>query len=523
MALPDYTFLDGFDKYGPSRNVGPGSLNGDLFTAMAGEWTTLNRGGNGRVIIVSPLSGDGHALSVSAGGAGSFARLNKILPTNYARIIGGLTMQVDTIAGAGYVFVDNGTDQLAISINGATGHPEVRRGSQSSGTLIATGTEILGAGSVHCLEFDITFHNTAGIVRLWIDGVLSSIDLSGIDTCATVNNYANSFSLHPVNGGNTVTVDHLYLWCYLASGGSETPALDGPVIETSITSADDTSQWTKGPGVLGARGAFSTAVSAPGANQLALIPVTAEQAANLSSIGVYPSSSSGTAKFKGVLYSDNAGAPGSLIAVGTEVIGCTASTVLTLPFSAAQALTAGTQYWIGLITDTSLNLYISNLTLVGQRKANTYTSGAPAGPLTGMTTSQQSWCIWGNLTGTSVSWPQVNDSISDNFPFSDDLEYNSSSTVGQQDYYSTTALSITTPTIHCTAVKAFMKKGDTGVRTVDLRLKSAGVESSGDTTGFALSTSYQYIGSYYWTDPATGLPFTQSALQASKIGYKIAS
>ncbi|GAF74047.1 unnamed protein product, partial [marine sediment metagenome] len=56
-------------------------------------------------------------------------------------------------------------------------------------------------------------------------------------------------------------------------------------------------------------------------------------------------------KLMGVIYEDNAGAPGDLIAVGTENATSDKDPHwLTLPFSAPVELTAGT-YWIGFITE----------------------------------------------------------------------------------------------------------------------------------------------------------------------------
>jgi len=72
--------------------------------------------------------------------------------------------------------------------------------------------------------------------------------------------------------------------------------------------------------------------------------------------GLVSSATSGTAKFKAVVYADSAGAPGSLLSSGTEVVGCTSGSTLTGALITPQSLTAGTPCWIGFITDTSVVL-----------------------------------------------------------------------------------------------------------------------------------------------------------------------
>jgi len=65
-------------------------------------------------------------------------------------------------------------------------------------------------------------------------------------------------------------------------------------------------------------------------------------------VAIVPGATSGTAKFKAVAYADSAGAPGSLLSSGTEVVGCTSGSTLTGALITPQSLTAGTPCWIGL-------------------------------------------------------------------------------------------------------------------------------------------------------------------------------
>jgi hypothetical protein len=237
----------------------------------------------------------------------------------------------------------------------------------------------------------------------------------------------------------------------------------------------------------------------------------------LNSIAIIPNATSGIANFKATLYADTAGVPDTLTATGTQVTGATAGSTLVLPFSGGQSLTAGTPYWIGFITDTSVILDENDNSLPGRVKSNTYGSGAPspAGTTTG---SQPAWAIYGNVTGTGVNWFEV-----DINPPPGDISYVSSATVSQEDLYGFPALSVTPTAIYTMAVKGFIKRTDTGARTISLRCKSSGTDSGGSNTGQTPATSYGWMDSFFETDPATGVAWTASGVNAATSGMKIDS
>jgi hypothetical protein len=215
---------------------------------------------------------------------------------------------------------------------------------------------------------------------------------------------------------------------------------------------------------------------------------------------------------------NTAGSPGSaLVAAGPEVVGMTSGATLTAPFSAGQALTAGTTYAIGFITDTSVALSEVDAGTTGIKVANTYAGGAPA-TLPTPTTGNPSWQLWGNCTGAAANWA----SLSSNPPI-DDIAYVTSSTVGQEDLYSFAPLSSAPAAVHAVAVKARVKRSDSGTRTVDVRAASAGVDSAGSASGFTPGTSFGWVDSYFPLDPATGIAWTGTGVNALTAGIKVAS
>lgn len=516
MSAWDAEFVDGWSKYGPAGTVL--SPSGLLNPSMAGDWTGYDVS-NGNLSVVAPLMGAGlAAFLVGTNAIGGDAGPWKTLPVNYARCTGTRTFSANLVAGAqcGFQFRDITTPQLTLTIegNGAIGF---RRGGVT-GTLVATGGSV-ASGSVNNLAWDITFHGSAGIVKVWLNGVLiSALNLTGQNTAPSGNAYINGIKFSLANLCSMTWQDQ-YDRFYISSGGTDAPPLTSPTVQTQFPSSDATADFTATAGVLGPVYSVTAVTNAPGANELALRKYTPVVNATINSIGIVPEASNGMAKFKGVIYADSTGVPGSLLSSGTEVTGTVAGTALVLPLVTPQSLTAGTPVWIGYITDTSVVLaQQDNTTVAGFKAANTYASGAP-GSAPSMTGSQPSWELWGNCTAMAHNWPQV----STNPPVGD-LSYNSDTSVSDFDLFGFPALSGAPVNIYTVAVKGFLRKSDSGARTVNLQTKSGATTSNGSTPGIAPGTSYVWEASYFDVDPNTSAAWANAAaVNAATSGYEIAS
>lgn len=517
MALPDYTFIDGFDKYG--TNIMDNTDAGLDGIVIRGEWSDLSGDAMG---ITTALTGSGYALEIGNLGAGGRYGITKYLTASYARVLGGVTVRnlAMTNTGSqktGIGFMSGASYQLSISFD-LTGRLQLYRGSSDGGTLLATGTSIFTPSSIIVIEWDITFHGTTGIAKIYVNGVIEpNLSLTGINTSPVAGNSFNGFQI--VHGNTQVGVlDHLYLWCYTAAGGSETPALTNPIIETHFVKADSQKQWDVGASQLGQRlGLTSLNVYSPGANRLFLIKYRCQAAGTAQSINVVPNTASATAKLRGVIYADSGGVPGSLMSSGTEVVGTTSNAQLTLPLVTPQALTAGVDYWVGYITDTSLNMNRYDSSAAGFQAANTYTSGAPATAPT-MTSGAGTISIWAALTGVTDNWVQVAQG-----PYPTATSYNMSTTPGDEDLYEFDALSTTPAQIYSVGIKAVAYLNGTGVRTLDLRTKSNVTTSSGSLAAQSVPSSVTQYGSYFDVDPNTSAAWTAAGLNAARHGMRLVS
>lgn len=98
-----------------------------------------------------------------------------------------------------------------------------------------------------------------------------------------------------------------------------------------------------------------------------------------------------------------------------------------------------------------------------------------------------------------------------------DATYNVAGSAGLEDWYNASdALPGLPAQIHAVSTRMFARKDDAAVRQVQARVRSGASVVNGAT--LTLNTSYLGIDSIHAVDPATGLPWTQTAAQNADIG-----
>jgi hypothetical protein len=497
MAL---LFLDGFDKYGATNS------NSNVATPLltGGEWTTWTAAG---AQIVAGLSAVGSAVQFAGNSTAT-----KTLAANYSRLIGG--MRFSHALGAAIslmTFRDGATAQCTISLE-TTGIINLRSGAVS-GTILGSSSAIT-ANSTHYLEWDITF-GTSAAYAVYLDGV-SVISGTGNTRAGTTNNYANALALSSGAAAGP-TIDDLYLFDTSGSANNAV-LLTSPRVETTFPASDSVVQFAVAAGVVGSTTAAVPTATAPAANSLVLRRFTPSVSCTLNSISFLPAATSGTASYRPVVYADSAGIAGTLMSAGSTVIGVTAAVAATMPLTTPQSLTAGTQYWLGFMNDTSLTHSYSDGGNLGYRAAATFASGAP-GTAPAMTSAQPSFLIWGNITGvTGNNWYEVGQKPPPGTP-----SYVFDATVGHEDLYNFGALSVIPAHMYAVAVKAYCERSDSGAKTVSMRMKSSATDSGGTATGQTPGTSFGWLTSLFETDPNGSIAWTGAALNAATSGFHVDS
>jgi len=509
------TFREGFDWL-PIGMTNASAVN----TLLQQRWTTAFQasGSTGITVVAGLSSANSNSAAINIdGGTAAGSTLTTLIGATLTGFALGFRLK-SSLRGHGVQLQSGGAAQVSYVIN-STGNMEVRRGAVN-GTLLATTVESVTNGSTHYWEIKGTVNTTTGSATIYLDGVATSVALTGANTANTGTNSFTGLSLQSVSGsGFAFVIDDIYINNTTASAPNNDVLLTNPLIETVYGTSDAQTQWTLGAAVFGQGAAYQgiTATNAPGANQIALRKFTAAVAGNVTQINLLPGATSTTAKFKPCIYADSGGAPnGAPLQTGSEVIGCTSGTVLALPLTASQAIVAGTTYWIGYITDTSVALSESDSSLLGYRAANTYASGFPTTPV--MTSGQASWMIWAVETGVTTNWNQVGV-----IPALGTRSYIYSATVNNEDLYNFPALSSNPSTIHDVSQFAIAARTDSGTRTYDIRINSGGSDSGGDVTGINPGTSFVFGITGWDTDPNTGVAWTSSGVNNATGGPKIAS
>ena len=498
-------FCDGFDKYGPT-GCRPGYGLGSN-TILTGDWSI----GQTSWTVVPPLSDFGYAAelnnnvmvgSLSAGitrAAGSFR-------FSFGAFLGSMSIKFLSASAS---------NELCTLACSPTPNPGVKLTNGAS-TLLGSGG-IINTFSTHVVSWDITF-GAAAAFSVYLDGEAL---FSGTGNTANGFTSSDRFYFGPGVAG-IGTADDFVLF-----NGAD-PAYDASfltkniVVETTFPNSEVQTQLTNIGNVLWAtgvatNGVYTASTSTDNGAGMIILKVTPAVNCTLNSISGQAGETLSTLKIKGVVYSDNAGNPGSLIRDGTEVLGIVNNAVFSLPITPL-AVVAGTPIWIGFYSDGSPSLWkYDDNSLLARRYANTYTSGAPAGPLA-VGAQEATQVIWGNCTGA----PQ-NFSVGLNPPLNMPASSLTGSTPGQTDLYHFQSLRSNPTAIYGLAVKGFISKSDTGPRTVSLHTKSGAIDSTGSLPGQALATSNQWQRSMYDKNPNGSVAWTKATVDAASSGVGVAT
>lgn len=170
------------------------------------------------------------------------------LPSSVSTIIVGVAINRNGSSAAGYIlyFGDSGSDQCGVYLE-ADGRLSFARGT----TVLATTTVSLPSSGWSYLEAKVTFHNSTGAYELRLNGnstpVLSG---SGVDTCATANNSANTVRFHarPASGSAGPNASTLYDDVYIldTTGSANNDFLGDVRVDALLPNANGNSSQLTG-------------------------------------------------------------------------------------------------------------------------------------------------------------------------------------------------------------------------------------------------------------------------------------
>jgi hypothetical protein len=233
MTLRD---MEGFDAL----------AEGDLALKYAVTNRTMDGFPSGPNIVAGRIAGNAWRW---ANGGTSMAMIRQTYD-NQATWIVGYAAKIDSINAANlawwlFSLMDGGTSQVDVRCNGSQQFTVTR-----NGTLLGTASGFtFSLGTYNYLELKTTIHPTAGVVELWINGI-RYLNLTGINTRATANSYANQLQIgfDSFSSNNpSITCDDIYL-CD-GTGSVNNGVLGDCRVQTNVPNgAGSNTAWTPSAG-----------------------------------------------------------------------------------------------------------------------------------------------------------------------------------------------------------------------------------------------------------------------------------
>lgn len=181
--------MDGFDLYnGTQAGIG-----------VASKWTV-----SGGYVTTAPGRFGGQAVgSTNGGGNSQTGYVQRALPAPLATVGMGFALKHSSLSDANFLFLyaGGGATTMVYLARNADGSLDVYNGANV--LLGTTAASKITVGGWHYYELSVTVSDTAGAVRLKIDGTVV-LDLINVDT----------------RNGTPTTIDMVRLWCALSAQGT---------------------------------------------------------------------------------------------------------------------------------------------------------------------------------------------------------------------------------------------------------------------------------------------------------------
>lgn len=500
-----FLFADGFDWMANAINDLPM------------RWTSSSSG-LAVVAAANTAFGVGGALAVNSGSGISWSK--SAWGSNDATIFGTIRHKFLGGSSSGLFsslqLQDSGASQVTLQFN-EDGSIAVRTGPSAAegGTTISVFAGVHSISTWDSFQFKIVIHNTTGSVEVRKNGSATPIiNLTNVNTRGgTTNAYANGVKFYYNGTGNAHQFDDLMLCS--SSGAVPNDWLGDLRCWPNTPNGTAQGQWSiiPSPGTFGQTSNPTTVGSQT--NGIFYVSVTAPYAGTVNSVQ-FSLTTAQTGGVNGALYSDVAGAPGSLLAQSTGVTS-PPSGPLVFTFASPPTVTKGQALWIAVWTATS-NTYNGASTGVNRAlQTLTYTGTFPSTAGGAVTLNASAPYAIASITLAS-NVQAVNETAQDG-----DTSYVYSSTVGQEDLYSFPTLasqSYFPQSIVGVVPFAIMKKSDAGARTVSVRCKSGSTDVAAITDA-AVPNNYAHRSGMLTTDPNTSAAWTATGVNAATVGVKL--
>ena len=522
-----YAFGDGFDLYATGADVALGYWDAIVPTGFGSQISL----GLGRFEVNPPGSGlPFSGQSANFNFAGMYIQKSSGVNDGLHHVC--LAFRIVTSLGASnlgtyFSLMDGATAQCSVVFrsDGAI----VFTSGGPTGSTLATFTGAVPVINIwNGFEFEIFIHPTVGSFKVRKNGnTVDDFSVVSINTRGgTANNYANGLQL-----GTSANVGNQYVDDFLWRSEASALAFLGDVrcyVRRPWT--DVTAQFQRTGAVTINSGAGIG--TGPLGDEARYTGIVLPLGGSIGSI-IVPSAGSGSGiNFKCAIFSDNAGAPGSLLATASNVVsswtatsgGVTGTGGLRFTFSTPLVVAAGQTIWLGVSASASnatayfyLNTGLSqapyyppNITYVSTADHNA--SWPPSAP-SSLTTTGTMVTFW--VTVTPINSGCVNENQQDAF-----ATYVYDNNVNDFDLYTIAPLGVVPPKIFAVTTRGLVTKADVGSRSANMQMVSGAAQVASPTLSLPNN-----VWVWAWrtdiNDPNTGALWTPTGVDALQIGPKV--
>lgn len=412
-----------------------------------------------------------------------------------------------TVLGSYFQLSDGATNQCCIVFrsDGAI----LLTSATPAGTVLATYTGAVTAQNTwFAFEFEIIISNTVGRFRARKNGNTTDDFDSGatLNTRPGASTQANKLTLGVQASVNAQEFDDL-LWRSDASSvawvGDIRCYARLPASDASTQFSRSSTSYTLTPQAPSA----TLAVTNGTALYLAFTPTYDGAVGSV----IIPMGTGYTGNMKCSIFASSGSAPTTVLGSATPITNpATGSNTFT--FGTPVAVTKGTQYWVGVDSDTSSGFYSRTAAAAGLSSATAYSTFPVASPTTASVNTICPTIIVSIVTNAVL----VNEAQQDGA-----TSYVYDSTVNDADFYNIASLGVTPASVVAVTTRGFMAKSDAGARTAAVRLKSGSTTVAAPTV--SLSTNFGWSWRTDLTDPDTSAAWTTTAVNAATIGPFVVS
>ena len=476
----------------------------DLYSAVADPFVGYWDGGGTNWALVPGRFTGSRAAQINTASTTIFAIKNSGQNDAVHHIVCAIRYD-GTLSGTSlcyyFNFSDGATNQVTVGFR-SDGAIVLQSGGPGGTTLDTYTGAVTAQATWFAFEFEVVIHPTAGSWAVRKNGNTSNDRaLGSLNTRPGANSYANRITIGNLNFCQQ-TLDDV-LW---RSDASSVPWVGDVRCYTRSPASDVSVQFARSM----ASTTFSTAAGASAVTTAGLafyVSFTPPYDGTISTLQM-SFAVGGTGNYKCSIFSNVAGAPATVLGSANVFSNPTLGNV-TVTFATPVTVAKGTQYWLGLVSDTSGSAQVTTTgTNVGFTSVTPYASFPVANP-TPLTAARAP-----TFTATLV--------LTTNYGMVAEAQQDATATYvydtvpGHADFYGVSPLAITPASVVAVVTRGLMQKSDAGTRTGTVQLKSGGTTVA--ATAVPLSTNFGWVYRTDTVDPATGLAWTPTAVNNVNIG-----